>query len=485
MASNKKLYTVSTTNNDIIEEFIKFKRAQRALIRERTLYNIKEALKCLSNHFHPKEIKKLTEKDLIEFFGNKELFHNWRTRDTYAINIMQFYRWIHNTPKNSRPPNMQWFEYTTPREKRRTKKTNQKKELLIEPKDYEKMLTWSLDRYGQTNAIWETYYLSGIRPEELPQLKIKDISIDNDNIVTLRFTDSKSMAREIPLPLTPYKLLEYLENHPFKNDKDSPLFFPFKSKSGLKHLSIDAIRDRFRKMKKDLKLKPTLKIESFRKTRVTIVLSTIKEKNLDTDDIGKIFGWTPQTVTQRIQDYKLSDIDDLKKKYSKYSKPLPSYSQLKKFNETTNKEQDKEIEKLNKNVNSLENKIKVVREKYDSIAEHNIKLKAQINDQNTLLNKYEKEFKELIDSKNELQEKYISQLMAYEHSWIKILINHNDPIYKLMPEQFTTKGNAIDILKEYLKDFPYMTKEKHNGIVKILNNLENYLTTEQSKSKGN
>ena len=93
------------------------------------------------------------------------------------------------------------------------------------------MLTWGKDIHGQTNAIWETYYLSGVRPEELPQLQMKHIIKDNNGIISIKFIDSKSMAREIPLPQTPYKLLEYIEMHPQKNNKEAPLFFPLKNQT--------------------------------------------------------------------------------------------------------------------------------------------------------------------------------------------------------------------------------------------------------------
>lgn len=366
MVFNKNFYTLSKENEEVIEEFLKFKQAQKSTITPRTLTNIKEALRCLSNYFHPKDIRTLTEDGMISFFGDKKLFRNWRTRDTTATNIIQFYRWVYKLYKKERPTNLRFFEYTTPREKRKNKDINEKEKFLIEPLEYEKMLSWGHDVYGQTKAIWELYYLSGIRPEELPQLNLKDVHIDKDNTVIIKFIDSKSIPREIPLPSTPYKLLEYLEAHPGKNNKNNPLFFSLKDSDTFSRLEIAGIRQRFRKMVNELKLKDTLILKSFRKTRVTIVLNiTMKERNLDYDDIGKIFCWTPKTIAERIQDYKLSDTEDLKRKYCKDIETIPSYQQQKQALDLiqTNdiiikKEFEKENIELKQKISNLESDVR-------------------------------------------------------------------------------------------------------------------------------
>jgi len=118
-------------------------------------------------------------------------------------------------------------------------------------------------------------------------------------------------------------------------------------------------------MKKDLKLKQTLKVKSFRKTRATTVFTDSK---LNDKDIGKIFGWEPHTVIMRRQQYDLTNIDDLKAKYCKPSKSQPSYTQLRKMKYTTDKQQDIKLSKLKKENEHLRKEFKDLRAKQQAMA---------------------------------------------------------------------------------------------------------------------
>ena len=321
MNPNLKPFQISDTNNKIINEYIKYYTNIKPYTSPETIRNTKNAIKKLADHLKNKSLKNASENDLMSFFKS---INNPKSKESYAVKIIPFYRWIYNTPKRNRPKILNWFEYPTKREKQRLKNPNIKESLLITDEEYFQITNFSNDIYGQLKALWETYYLTGIRPSELPPLKIKDITTKN-NICLLTIRNSKTIPRIIPFPESPFRLYEYLENHPQKNNPESPLFFSFKSGTTLTHIDLSTIRRRFSDMKKALKLKPTLKLKSFRKTRTSKVFY---ENQLTDKDIGKIFGWNPKTVIERRNEYELSDINDLIKKYcSKEYQSQQSFTQ--------------------------------------------------------------------------------------------------------------------------------------------------------------
>lgn len=356
MTSNKKVFNITKANVELINNYIEYHTSIKPNLRPKSIYNIKETLKKLADHLKQKLLKDATEQDLMQFF--KQIKYP-TSRQSYAVHIIPFYRWIHHTPKSNRPPNMIWFEYPTSQEKRRIKNPNLKEELIITDEEYQQMIKYSSDIYGQNKAIWEIYYLTGIRPSELTSIKIKDVK-NKDGITLITVPDSKSEPRTIPFPEPPYRLLEYLEQHPEKNNPESPLIFSLKSTNKIKHLNDEQpIRRRFTKIKKDLDLKSTLLLKSFRKTRTSIVFN---QNKLTDKDIGKIFGWKPNTVIQRREEYELSNIDDLIKKYcSKEIHSMPSYTQLKEQHKTTDKKTIQKQEQLEKDNKNLKLEIKEIK----------------------------------------------------------------------------------------------------------------------------
>lgn len=394
MVTNKKLYYVNKTNADIIDKYLEFKIIQKPEISHRSLRNIKETLKKLSDFLKEKPLKNATEKDLQDFFKSISNEH-YTSRDTYANHIIPFYRWEKKLNKKERPQNMLWYEFTTKREKERKKDPYFKEKYLITTEEYEKMLNYNHDIYNQSNAILETYYLSGIRPEELTgdytsnekipenfkvSMLIEDF-IEKNGRYSIRIHHSKTKPRQVPLPKRPDNLIRYIGNHPHKDNKKAPLWFSLKDPNKLKPLKIDSLRFRFRKIKNSLNLKPTLSLKCFRKTRATFYFKQAKNSNINYRDIGKIFGWNSKTVLERAEEYDLSNFDDLIEKLC----PEPSIpisfdtlekekKELKNFNEKIlnvlkekNQKQEKTIRNQKGEIQWLKRHNKLLNEKFSNL----------------------------------------------------------------------------------------------------------------------
>ncbi|MCK5112530.1 MAG: site-specific integrase, partial [Thermoplasmatales archaeon] len=149
MSSNKKFYKVTKANAEIIDKYLDYYKTKKANLSERSLRNIKETLKKLADFLKSKSLEKATEQDLIDFFSNKERV-TIGSRDTYANHMIPFYRYIEHADKHSRPTNMKWFDFTTAREKRKMIKPNKKQEQFITSDEYNKIVSYQYDRFGQT-----------------------------------------------------------------------------------------------------------------------------------------------------------------------------------------------------------------------------------------------------------------------------------------------------------------------------------------------
>ncbi|VVB60299.1 Tyrosine recombinase XerC [uncultured archaeon] len=352
----KNFTHISKKNQETIQEYVKYKTIQKTLSLK-AQRNISQALRKLANYLKERSLKDATKKDLMSFFGDEKIInqHN-RSRDSYAVLIIPFYRWVEGIEDKTRPSVMKWFVNQSKSQTRRYLDPNRKEKDLITREDYEKIITASNDAYGQDKALWETMYLSGARPNETAQLKIKDVEeekegekIGNYSIV-IDQGNSKTIPRKIPLSEQPYNLIRWIGNHPLKDNKEASLWMSLKTSEKIDTQNGEFITRRFNVLKKKVSIKKTLLPKSFRKTRATILF---EDKNYNDGDIAKIMGWTPQTVAQRRIEYDLTDFDDLKKKVFAQPRLSISYEALEKKNEEL-KTQENVIQDLQDRIEDLE-----------------------------------------------------------------------------------------------------------------------------------
>lgn len=382
MGKDKK-FTADKIDKEIINEFIfdNSKKLEDPETLRSYKYNLRKLSEFKRKNTDKKNIKELNEKDLRAFFNNN-IYVKKGSWNSAGSRIIPFYRWKYKLPKRQRPPNLYWYENQSEHYRKRLKDPHRKKKLLIFPDEYEEIIKKSNDRYGQNKAIWELYYISGFRPEELPSMFIEDVEIDKkDNIVYVSCPKSKEYPRRIPLMEDPINFKRYLGNHPDKNNKKAPLFFNFKSLD--KPLDISAIQERFRNVRKGIK--ETLVIKSFRKTRATIMFSSDDPEIKDYDNIGKYMGWSPKTVLDRAQEYKLTDMDDLKKALCKKPMISKDYDTIKEELEIIEDKQSDLIKQLTKDVNYYKGLYKDLIKRVDQRDE----------DFKILRNKNEESFKEI------------------------------------------------------------------------------------------
>lgn len=137
------------------------------------------------------------------------------TKATYKIMLKRFYKWLKDTG-DTYPEEVKWI-------KARIKLTETKLpangDLLTEAEIHKLINT---AEHTRDKALISVLYESGARVGEIATLQIGNIKFDEYGAIL--YVEGKTGARPIRiLSSTPY-LMTWLENHPFKNDKESPLW---------------------------------------------------------------------------------------------------------------------------------------------------------------------------------------------------------------------------------------------------------------------
>jgi len=368
MKANKKIFTVSKENQKIIQKYNKYQKASNRTITDRAILNSNATLRKLAYYLKNKSLYKITKEELQDFFSNEKEV-SIKSYTTYGSHLIPFFRYVNMEINNleiaitDRPRNMLWYKTKTKKQHRREIDLDRREKYLITREVYNKIVAYDYDKYGQTQAMWELYYLSGIRPEELQPMKIKHFLGKNEKgQYEIKVPESKTQPRPVPLPEPPIHLIRYIGNHTDKKNPEAPLFFNLKRTKKLTPLTNNSIRDRFRTIKKELKLKDTYTIRCFRRTRATIYFEKIKNKELKIDlkDMGKIFGWTPRTVLERQLEYDLSAYNNIRDAICDTTTEPLEYDDLK-------NKVEKEIPETKEDINKLKKQLKEKEEDFDKL----------------------------------------------------------------------------------------------------------------------
>lgn len=442
MRSVNKIYKANKENYVIIEEYLKFKKAKKPNITIHGIRQITQSLEKLSHYLQKntkhKSLRKASKEEMIDFFNKSITLSSW---NNHGNNIIPFYRWLEDLDKHTRPSNMKWFESTNARAKQRNNDPHRKDKLLLTTDEYNQIMDYSKDFYGQNKAIWETYYLSGFRPEELTSMNIGDVREDEDNNVWVSCSNSKTYPREIPLPDYPENLIRYIGNHPRKNNKNAPLFFSFNGSRKLTRLNILRVEQRFRKIKIKLKLKPTLNIKSFRKTRATIYFASDDLKINNDTTIAKMMGWSPQTVYQRRQEYNLTNKDDLKNAICKKTMTSISYDTIKSKLDNYESKFEPKIKELEKKNKELEYELKETKKSLDTSREDLKNFKDDIR----------QKINELSDTKGKFYKNFIDRnINEIKNEDVKRKVKKGFQLY-IKKIKNKTPREQIRIINEFIK----------------------------------
>lgn len=203
-------------NKRTIFEFVSHARA-KSLSPSRI--NIYLATLLIFGERAKKPFLDLDKRDLEAIFSdlNKQKYAAW-TIETYKANIKYFFRWLYDLDSSDPlPAAVKWLKGTRPPQK------IQREDLITED-EVKKLIDTT--PHLMYKALISVLYESSCRPGEVLTLRIKDVFF-NSNYVCLKVSgkmEAKQGKRDVYL-FNSYDLIhQWMENHPFKENKDHGLW---------------------------------------------------------------------------------------------------------------------------------------------------------------------------------------------------------------------------------------------------------------------
>lgn len=298
---------------------------------EGTIANDMQALRKLAKKMGKRSILKATINDMKEFFSDKKYVKSKTSADPLFSAFLKFDQYQFNLSPRERSKRLKWYVRQTKQEKNKGKNREEEiKKKFITREEYDNLIE-SCTRL-QSRAMWETLYLSGIRPDELLSMRLNSI-IEKDNGWEIKVKRSKTKPRYVPLAETPSNLLKWAREHPFKGDKESPLWFSETNKNyGDTYKSSCAVDSKLRvdigkANRKGRKIRDSITPKCFRATRATIMFGARSEDGgliFSDSEMALNFGWTLKEVPARREDYDLTPYNSLRERVFAQSQKPPS-----------------------------------------------------------------------------------------------------------------------------------------------------------------
>ena len=335
-------------NFNLIKKYIDYKksisRTKFSPNTQRTIYQITKKFAL----FIDKPLDKATQQDGLDYFNPDNVKMKRTSRDSYIGHLKAFYKWLDK-------PDIILAKKRTRKEKREEKDIKAKDKYFITIMEYHKIINWRTDKFNQIPALWECLYKSGARPDEVLQMRLQDFYKDEHNRWTVDLIKSKTYPRNIPVE-QPREMIRYINNHPKKNDKNAPLWFVLKSTITIKPLTYNDLEKRFRVMRKEIPLKETHTLKSFRKTRATILFNHPDSKVRE--HTPELMGWADElTALERRKEYDLTSFEELKTAICGETEIIKDYDELEKENIEFSQKLEKENEHLRLEIDDLRSKV--------------------------------------------------------------------------------------------------------------------------------
>jgi integrase len=282
---------ISKINRDLMEDYIQFRRLEN--LNEQTILRYYNRFKMISEKFNNGfQLNKATKKEVNELvlkINESNLCLNTKAEDLGLI--VSFYR---NFLKN---PNL----VEDIKIKRETKK-RAPSEILTEDDILNMINTTSSVR---DKCIISVLGDSGLRVGELINLKVKNVSYTDDNLIQLMVETGKTGGRRVLLiPSVPH-LSNWLNHHPFKDDGESWLFPSLDHKNYLKQMTHASINVMLHKIAKKINLRKAVNPHAFRRYSAT------QSSNYMSDTTLMIrYGWTKRDTVSRYTFLNPKEADD-------------------------------------------------------------------------------------------------------------------------------------------------------------------------------
>ena len=233
------------------------------------LYTLKNLAKFLEKSF-----EKATKDDIAELVRKieGEAYAEW-TKHDYKVIIKVFYRFLRQTDEY--PDEVKWIRATI-------KHNKMLPEELLTEDDVKKLAERATTL--RDKAFILVLYESGCRVGEILSLRVRNVQFDNYGAVLI--VSGKTGDRRVRIIASAPKLSSWLDNHPLRENIDSPLWVTLGTRARNKPFSYGAAKAMLKDTAKRAEIKKRIYPHLFRHSRATFLA-----KHLTESQLKQHFGW--------------------------------------------------------------------------------------------------------------------------------------------------------------------------------------------------
>jgi integrase/ribosomal protein L40E len=273
----KESKEITERNKIVINDFYNFCVAQglslgRILSYVALLMRISLILK--------KDFESVNRDNIINLVQNIESKgYSLASKRDYKITLKKFYKWLRKTDEY--PEEVKWIKSTI--------RNHKFPEELLTQEEVKKLI--EVAKYPRDKAFIFVLYDSGCRIGEIASLRLKDVNFDEYGAILM--VDGKTGMRRVRLLDSTPSLANWIENHPYKDDPEAPLWTSLKKrtrKDGSINYSVnyECIRSLLKRLKENAGINKRIYPHLFRHSRAT----EFAKLGLNEPVMKEHFGWT-------------------------------------------------------------------------------------------------------------------------------------------------------------------------------------------------
>jgi integrase/ribosomal protein L40E len=229
--------------------------------------------------FFNKDLDTATKEDIekiVATINAKESLSPVTKHDCKVI-IKRFYKWLKGNNEEY-PPEVKWIKSKIKRHEKKLVGNGE----LITPEDVDKLMQAS--ECTRDKALISLLYESGCRIGEIGSMRIGSVSFDKyGTVITV---SGKTGSRKIRVVSSTPHLRTWLNVHPFKNDKDKPLWINLGVRNRNNAMAYDVFRMVLSRLFKEAGINKRHNPHLFRHSRATYMANHLTEFQMN-----QYFGW--------------------------------------------------------------------------------------------------------------------------------------------------------------------------------------------------
>jgi site-specific recombinase XerD/ribosomal protein L40E len=220
-----------------------------------------------------KPLTQAKKEDIVNLIAEIEQrgYSEW-TKHDYKVILRIFYKWLR---RDDYPEEVNWIKV-------RDSRNHKLPEEILTQEEVQRMIDAA--DHIRDKAFISTLYESGCRIGELLCLQIKHVQFDEFGAVLL--VNGKTGQRRVRVIASEPRLHQWIENHPFKDDPDAPLWITIGTNSRYKIWNYGTAREVIKKIARKAGIKKRVYPHLFRHSRATHLANHLTEAQMK-----QYFGW--------------------------------------------------------------------------------------------------------------------------------------------------------------------------------------------------